>query len=118
MSAPDVRITDTRTVRINTSGPARENRPRLCTPAGRSPIAVDRVELCYDLPTRRLNGVTVWGYLIDERDIERRRQAFRGRGRSSGEQIITRRVPIDWRTHEPEADVPEWLRGYIEEHRP
>lgn len=112
MGHKTARITERREVDIDTSGPALEYRPRLYTASGRCPIGVSRVQLSYRLPGGELTSVTTMGDLIDPRDIERRRQM------RAGPTKLTRRVPIDWRTYQPEHDVPEWLEALIEKYRP
>lgn len=112
MAGTDVSIRDGRDVRI---GPL----PDGCisrTPAGRTPIRCESAEITYDLPTGHLTSLTVWGYLTEQRDVDRRASSLRSYGRERANGVVVRRYQVDWKTHT--ADVPDWLAELIEAYRP
>lgn len=119
MGHKPVRVEDRRKVDIDLSGPPLDGRPVLTTPAGKVPIACDRVELGYDLETGRLRWCTVWGDLNDERDIAQAQRRALGTGRGSWARVRrTRRIAIDyWGTNQPKY-APQWLLDLIEQYRP
>lgn len=86
------------------------------TPAGRVPLRCERAEITFDIPTGRLGSVTVWGYLRDQADIDRRARTLSSYGRERARDIMVRRYKVDWSTHT--ADLPDWLVELVEQYRP
>lgn len=86
------------------------------TPKGRVPLRCTTVELSYDIPTGRIRSVTVHGYLVDQRDVDRRARTLRGYGKERANNIVRRSYDVDWETRE--VNVPSWLAELIEQYRP
>lgn len=112
MSRDKVHIRDHREVRIPLSNGLISR-----TPAGRDPIRCARAEITYDIPTGRLGSVTVYGYLTDDRDIERRERRLRSYGQDRARDIVKRQYRVPWDTRQA-LHTPGWLDELIEKYRP